>query len=483
MFRKIATYSASLYGATLFTSALSFLVTMVIARRVPKEALGLYGFYATLYSFTGMLLIGGLNNALVKFLADPKEDRDVYTRISLVIAAFLAAFAWPAAVVTWFLPVSPAWPAALVVVPFFVVTVFGNSVFRSAFAKKRELANVCGISLTNSIATLTFAWMWTRPDFAPIAGDMLSYVLPGTIVAAVLLRQSLATRAPGQPFFDRALARRFLAFGWPLSVAGVAFAVYNNASSFLVRGLIGLAALGEYYFALQLMHLMDKPLQILARVVLAGFSARPDLTIDEYKRLVTFNVAFFPALAAAVAFLCPLVLVAADLILAPAAGGEPLAVRYASSTFYVALFALAVPARCVEFLVSSLAIARGRPEVNQHVHVWTAVSSLPVLAALVAAFGPAGAAIMPLCYQALFLTLQARRLRGDMPEIISGTTWAAFAGTLLLAMTLTPLYFGAGVVWMPVAVAAYVLGGHVLRAWDLRLLLPKAAAPAGAEAA
>ena len=473
MFRKIATYSASLYGATLVSSAVSFAVTMVIARRVPKEALGLYGFYVTLYSFTGMLLVSGVNQALVKFLADPREDRRQITRLAVSGCAVVAGIAWPIAATVWWFSSAVAWTAALVVLPFFLLTVAATSVFRSEFATRKEVATVCGISATNSIFTLGLVFFGPRPDLAPIGGDLISYVIPGTLLAALLLRRALSGPAAPAARSEPALPR-LAAFALPLTIAGIAFAVYGNAASFLIRGMVGLAALGDYFFAVQLMHLFDKPMQILARVVLAGFASRPDIGLDEHRRLVTFNLAVFPPLAGAVVYLCPLLLETADVVLSQIGpgGGEALAIRYAAAPGLVALFALAVPARCVEFLVSSLAIARDRPDVNRHTHVWTAVLAFPLLAVLVASFGPAGAAAMPLCYQGIFLTIQARRFRADAPEIVSRTGRAAFIGTLLLAAALVPVALDASILWMGPALAGYVLGGHAAGAWDLKLLLP-----------
>ena len=68
VFRKIATYGLSIYAATLLSSAISFAVTMVVARHISKEALGAYGFYVTIYSLFGMIFGSGLNQSLVKFL-------------------------------------------------------------------------------------------------------------------------------------------------------------------------------------------------------------------------------------------------------------------------------------------------------------------------------------------------------------------------------------------------------------------------------
>lgn len=475
MFRKIAVYSAFLYGATLVSSALSFAVTMVIARNIPKEALGLYGFYVTLYSFAAMLLFAGVNQALVKFLSDPREDQREIIRLGLGIGALVASICWPLAAVAWMFSSTPVWSAALVVIPFFLVNAIGTNVFRSEFAKWREVAVVCGVSGTNSLFTLAFLYLAARPDHAPIAGDLLSYVLPGTVVALVLARRarqpaSVEARALETP---PDVLRRLLTFAWPLTLAGIAFIVYTNAASFLIRAFLGLAALGDYFFALQLLHLFDKPMHILARVVLTGFSARPDASPEEHRRFLAFNLAFFPPLAATVVYLCPFLLLAADALLANAGkGGEPLAVRYAQAPFYVALFALAVPARCVEFLVSSLAIARGKPLVNRDTHVLTALLALPALAAVIALLGATGAAIMPLVYQAIFLSIQTRRFRADAPVIVAQNNRGAIAGTLLLALALAPAVAGLGILWIIPALAGYVGGGHVLRAWDLRLLIP-----------
>ena len=41
-----------------------------------------------------------------------------------------------------------------------------------------------------------------------------------------------------------------------------------------------------------------------------------------------------------------------------------------------------------------------------------------------------------------------------------------------MALALAPAVAGLGLLWMVPALAVYVAGGHVVRAWDLRLLLP-----------
>lgn len=470
MFRKIATYSASLYGVTLLSSAISFLVTMVVARRIPREALGLYGFYVTIYAFLGMLVCSGLNQALVKLSGSHPEDRRDLTKLSLSIAAALAIVAWPAAVVAS-LYGAVAWTWGLAAMPFFVLTLMGASLFRSAFERKNEVRLQVAISILNSTLTISFVFLAT-PELARIHGDFLSIAIPGAVLA-ILFAARAGLRGPRDLFgaLRTPAAKRTLAFAVPLSIAGAAFVAYSNAASLLIRGLIGLSALGEYYFALQLMLILEKPLEILASVVLAAFAQDPNITPDKHRRLVTFNLAVFPMVAAGVVFAAPLLLQTVDVLLR-GAGGEPLMTKYANAPLYLALFALAVPFRCIEFLVSTLAIARGRPEVNRNTHVLTTSFALPTLAALVWYFGPWGAAAMPVVYQVIFLTLQAKQLRAEMPEIIAATTRSAILATFLMAGV---LWVGTrpGAIWLyPVAACAYLALGQVAGAWDFRVFAP-----------
>ena len=472
MFRKIASYSASIYAVTMGASALSFLVTMVIARRIPKEALGAYGFYVTIYALVGMLLCSGLNQSLVKFLGDKPENRIEVTRIVVAVFALLCTIFFPASFVAWSLGGGASWAFGFAAIPFSALIVLANSVFRAEFAKKNEIANKVAVSALNSLLTLGFAFLLAAPLMAPIWGDFLSMAIPGTVILGVFLWQG-EIRGPGVLFAlaKSPMVRRLLTFAIPLAIAGMAFVAYSNAASLLLRALAGLAALGEYYFALQLMNILEKPMTILASVVLAGFSRQPDISVREHKRLVGFNLVVFPLLAAGVAFGAPLLMQIADVVLGNIKG-EPLTIKYAMAPAYVSLFALAVPARCVEFLVSTLAIARGRPDVNRNTHVITTSTCLPLLAGMVWMFGPWGAALMPLAYQLVFLSLQAWQLRALMPEIVAHTTRAAATSTLLLAGALALAQIHGAVFFFPLVAAVYLAAGHLLGAWDLKTLLP-----------
>lgn len=480
MFRKIATYSASIYAVSLGASALSFGVTMLIARRIPKEALGLFGFYLAMYAFLGMLISSGLNQALLRFFGRG-EDRYELTRILLGVAILTALVAWPAALAGHLLGwTAAAW--ALTTLPFMVTTVLGASEFRATFARGKEIALTLSVSMLNSTLTVAFAFLLARPPeggpgidpgFAPILGDFLSLAIPGTVLFLVLAR----TRGLRNPLslFSRArgdTATRLFRFALPLAVAGMAFVAWTHASSMLIRGIVGLAALAEFYFAIQLLQILDKPLQILARVTLAGFAHEPDIAPEAHRRLVTFNVALFPLLGAGIAYAAPLILAMVDRMTSDL-GGETLAEKYAVAPLYLALFAAAVPARCVEFLVSTLAIARGRPEVNRNTHVATACIAIPILALLVWLFGPWGAAVMPLVYQAIFLSMQARQLRAEMPEIIRHTTRSASIGTALLGALLLGVTVPGAIWFFPLGALAYLLLGHLLGGWDLTLLVPE----------
>lgn len=471
MFRKIATYGLSIYAATLLSSAISFAVTMVVARHISKESLGTYGFYITIYSLFGMIFGSGLNQSLVKFLGNKAEDRHELHRLVLALCGMLALVFWPAAAVAFWMR-SDVWGWGLAAIPFFAISLFASSSFRAEFAKGKELGLRMSISLLNSTLTLAFVYLAVRPEIAPIRGDFLSITIPALFIAVYFARISDGW----SPFRLWATLRgntasRLFHFAVPLAIAGLAFILYSNASSMLIRAFVGLEALGEYYFALQLMFLLEKPMQILANLVLAGFSNEPDISVKDHRRLVTFNLSVFPLIAIGLGFGGPMILAVADIILGPV-GGSPLAVKYASASIYVSLFALAVPARCVEFLVSSLAIARGMPQVNRNTHVTTACIGLPILALLVWMFGPWGAAAMPLVYQVIFLSIQARQLRAVMPEIIASTSRAAIVGTVLAGSALAvSAWTGSVLLFFPCA-AAYVIGGHLLGGWDLKLLIP-----------
>jgi hypothetical protein len=71
----------------------------------------------------------------------------------------------------------------------------------------------------------------------------------------------------------------------------------------------------------------------------------------------------------------------------------------------------------------------------------------------------------------VFLSLQAKQLKGEMPEIIAATTRSAFVATLLLAAVLAAGTLPGAVWFFPLAAAAYLLAGQLTGAWDLRAFL------------
>src|SRR5688572_27698859 len=169
LFRRIATYSASLYGVTLVSSAISFAVTMIVAKRISREALGLYGFYVTVYAFLGMLLCSGINQALVKRLGEAK-DASPLVRFALSLSLVLAIACWPLA---FLLHRAGALATAFGVaaLPFFVLQLLAASVFRAGFEKKKEVTLRLAVSLLNSAITVGLVFLAFDPERAPIIGD------------------------------------------------------------------------------------------------------------------------------------------------------------------------------------------------------------------------------------------------------------------------------------------------------------------------
>ncbi len=466
MLRKVAAYSASVYAATVVSSGVAFVATLFVARRIPKDALGLYGLYVTVYSFLSVLTIAGVNQAVVKFLGDAKTDRREMAAIVLALVAAIAAVAWTLAAAAA-LAGARILPWSFAAFPFAAQQVLVGSLFRADFARGREMALTLSISLLNSALTVLFVVAGVDGLPPPIAGDLLSLVLPGGVVAIFLARRG-GVAAPRElvAALRGGVCRRLLAFAVPLSIAGVAFTTYHHASAILLRLFAGLAALGELTFALGLMQILEKPLQIVARVFLASLAQEPFLTAREHRKLVSFNVTLFPLLAASVAAFAPHLLALADRILG-FAGGDALSRKYESAALFLALFAAAVPLRSVELLVSGLAIARGRGDVHRDTHVTAACLSLPLLAVSIALFGAVGAAAMPLVYQAIFFATLRRRFRASAPEIVSNATRAAVGATFLIAGLLASGRLPGGAWIFPVGAAAYVAAGPLLGLWNL----------------
>ena len=470
MVSKITGYAASLYAVTLSCSVISFATTMVVAHRIPKGAFGEYGLFVTVTAVLGMLLASGLGQSLVKNIGENPAAKKDFVALILVSFASIALVAWPLATVL-LVSVGGIWVVSLAVLPFFVLAILSAAMFRAGFEKARELALQASISLLASGLTLAFTFLSANPSVAPIRGGALSFTIPGLVLLIALVRISghrsvgglwrAATSAP---------SRQVLAFAIPLAIAGAAVVAYSHASVVLVRGIVGLEALGEYYFALQLMLLLEKPLEIFAAVTLAAFSREPAITPERHRYFVGFNLAVFPMIAASVAWCAPVLVAIVDFLLG-SSHGSTLAEKYPNAPAFLALLTLAVPLRSVEFLVSTLAIARGRPEANRNTHVLTTLVSLPTLVALISWIGPWGAALMPLFYQSVFLSLQAFQLRKEMPEIVRTTIVSAALATVLLALVLLAGRVTTSVAIFPVVSAAYLAAGHLLRLWDLRQIV------------
>lgn len=436
------------------SSGVSFLVTIYMAKTITVEDMGVYAFYVAVYSLCGSFITSGVDRTFVKFIGNGERDYSSLLSLYLLITLFCILFFLLLGIFLIPFLRFEIWLGVIAVGPFVCVQL-GAVIFRGKLEKKNEILLIMSISLINSISTFILLSI-DKTAKSPISADFASLVIPSILITILFLK-----RLGGVPSFfffcknEKKLVVDFFTFAKPLWLAGIAFSGRSQLSNFLIRYYLGYQSLGVFFFSRHLLGLATKPVDILTKVLLAGFSIKNDVEINNYKSVLSLNLIVFPAICLLIVFSLPfgLEMVGLD--------------EYKGASLYVSILSLALPLTCVQAIMGVVNVVFNVPDVSQKTYVLSAVVSIPFSVVLIKYFGVVGACCVPVLFSFLLFFFNVKFLSKCAPQHSRIAFKVGVGAQLIYATALFTGYYFSNVFISMVLVFLYLVFGHFSKVWNL----------------
>jgi len=301
--------SLILIASTWASRALGFLSTLLVARGLGPEALGVLGFGLGLAGVLASVALPGFAYAHSKRVAEGRDlGRCVGTMVALQVAL-------PGGILALVLLASPWWPAVVpagvpgeVILFLLAAQLLGNvaAAFTLAFVGREwALAHAGTLLAGNAVRFVaTVAVLAWAPDIRWVAAALLAEGLSQVTVGAWILRvrRGVALRGP-----DRETLRAYWSYARPLLVTSPISLLQDSLDRVLVARWAGLTAAGYYHVARALWEVLGTlnayPFQLLFARLSGLFATRSAAQDAEARRLFAAAVdkLFFVAVPAAFA--------------------------------------------------------------------------------------------------------------------------------------------------------------------------------------
>jgi O-antigen/teichoic acid export membrane protein len=449
--REIYRYTGVLYGVNLVASFITFLVMIVISRAVSKESLGTYGLFQA-YLLMAVYMSGfGISSGIVKFVAGRHVDiKQIHTLLAYVLSAMTVVFLLAGAVLIK--QGKEVLGFAVLALPAYHVFDFSLSYARGHLWKNVEWSILLASSLTTSVLViLLLQWF---PDYrGPMYGQVLSiYVTAFGLLAFFFLSTRGAERFS---VIKGDWLKGFTSIALPIFIASSLFSLNDVVERLIIEKFLGLEMLGEYFLAISLFNILDRPAGLLARVLLSHFSASksysadPSLHIASVTKIVKINLTLLPLLALVTITTLPIVL------------PHFLNKDYSNAFNILAIISVVMVVKAFELVNSMLAIARNSPATNIYAQAIALIIYLPVAIVSIHLWGIFGVAASVVVRWIVLATCQFIHMRRRHIATVSG--W--FLMRALVAYLFALSFFIKAPLAMPFA---YLFAGVVLQLWTVR---------------
>lgn len=439
-----------LYGVNLLTSFVTFVVMILVSRAVSKEELGMFALFQAYFVLSGGLTGLGVSQSVVKFVAGRAiDERQIHTLIAWILAILSGMLLLAGFGLMRF--GNPVLGLAIATVPAYHIFDIGLSYARGHLWRGAEMGILGLSSLANSVSI--FMMVHWFPDHR---GPMYGWVLGAYTTATILLVAFFRYRGADKPRFapiEGSWVGDFVRVAAPIFVTGILFSVNDVADRLMAEHYLGLEILGEYFLAMMLFGILDRPVALLARVLLShlcgpGEQADPTRHLESLNRLVRLNVATFPVFSLLVVSILPVVLV------------KLFNKDYSNSFDILAVMSVILVVKAFEVVNSMLAIARGNAKTNMYSQLVSFTVYIPLTLILVQVFGIFGIAVGMVSRWVVFSLFQFSRLRNNGVETVS-----PYIMLRAILAYITALAFYVKAPWLMVPV--YLLAGSGLKLWHI----------------
>ncbi|MFO7630943.1 MAG: flippase [Caldilinea sp.] len=291
--RRVLINTGALTSASLWRIAISFVLQVLIARRLGVEGLGHYTIALAYLNVSQVITELGLPMLLVRDLAQNPTQRRAYFRWLLGIQIFTSILTWLALIgLSSALPFAPVTAASLWLVgaslPFYAVTSAAHTLFQAG--ERMELVMGVEVTINTLILLVSLGVLWMGGDeLALIAVIIVTQALSATICVILLARSRLLTGLQEPVAVDlHALLRQTMPF-FGLSLSDV---LLQRLDILLLGFIAGPAVTGIYSAAYNIVRVLMKLIQSFLRALYPTLSRFQRHSTERYTRLRSLSLRF-----------------------------------------------------------------------------------------------------------------------------------------------------------------------------------------------
>lgn len=291
--RRVLINTGALTSASLWRIAISFVLQVLIARRLGVEGLGHYTIALAYLNVSQVICELGLPTLLVRDLAQNPTQRRSYFRWLLAIQLVTSLITWFGLIALSFvLPYGPVTAASLWLVgaslPLYAITSAAETLFQAG--ERMELVMSVEVLINTLILLFSLGVLWIGGDeLALIAVIIVTQALSAGICLVLLVRSQLLA-APQEPVavHPRELLRRTMPF-FGLSLSDV---LLQRLDILLLGFIAGPAITGIYSAAYNVVRVLMKLIQSFWRALYPTLSRLQRHSQDRYARLRALSLRF-----------------------------------------------------------------------------------------------------------------------------------------------------------------------------------------------
>jgi O-antigen/teichoic acid export membrane protein len=291
--RRVLVNTGALTSASLWRIAMSFILQLLIARRLGVEALGIYTTAMAYLNVSQVFTELGLPALLVRDLAQEPAHRRSYFRRMLVIQVSAALLTWGALVLlTGILPYSSATVGALWLVgaslPLFAISSACHTLFQAG--ERMELVFGVEALINALILAASIGLMWQGYDVVALIGLIVATQLVSVLASLALLARSGLLAPPQQP--APATLPRLLRRATPFLGLSVGDVLLQRLDILLLSVVAGPTVVGVYSAAYNLVRVAFKLVQSFWRALYPTLSRLHRQAPENYARLARLGLRY-----------------------------------------------------------------------------------------------------------------------------------------------------------------------------------------------
>lgn len=291
--RRVLINTGALTGASLWRILISFVLQVLIARRLGVEGLGHYTIALAYLNVSQVISEFGLSTLLVRDLAQNPTHRRVYFRWLLGIQFLIGLLVWLVLIgLSLALPFAPVTAASLWLVgaslPLYAVTSAAQTLFQAG--ERMELVMGVEVTINTLILLISLSVLLLGGDELALIGVIIVTQTISAILCLVLLRHSRLLAAPQDSISIQlpALLRQSMPF-FGLALSDV---LLQRLDILLLGVIAGPTITGIYSAAYNIVRVLMKLIQSFWRALYPTLSRLQRHAPDRYVRLQVLSLRF-----------------------------------------------------------------------------------------------------------------------------------------------------------------------------------------------